>query len=116
MSYHDIRISGDIAEALEAWVVREYGNMVDIEVGGINEDEFAAVGYAAVELEGAVEAVVLLVQHDPDPEGGADRYRVKDMSETERPVVDFCPESILDHLTLTEDHLANHWREHAGSG
>lgn len=109
MSYQDIRIAGDISEALEAWVVRQYGNMVDLEVGGINEGEFAAVGYAAVDNEGAVEAVVLLIQHDP--EGGADRYRVKDMAESEGPVVDFCPQRILDQLTPTEDHLANHWRE-----
>jgi hypothetical protein len=34
MSYQDIRIAGDITEALEAWVVRLYGNMVDLEVGG----------------------------------------------------------------------------------
>ncbi len=109
MSYHDIKISGDIVEALEAWVVREYGNMVDIEVGGINEDEFAAVGYAAVANEGSVEAIILLIQHDP--EGGPDHYRLKDMVESEGPIVDFCPERILDQLTPTEDHMANHWRE-----
>ncbi|MGM4905901.1 hypothetical protein AB8B21_07530 [Tardiphaga sp. 866_E4_N2_1] len=109
MSYQDIRIAGDIAEALEAWVVRGYGNVVDLEVGGINEGDFAAVGYAAVANEGAVEAVVLLIRHDP--EGGPDRYRVKDVAESEGPVVDFCPERILDQLTPTEDHLANHWRE-----
>lgn len=109
MSYQDIMISGDITEALEAWVVGEYGKMIDLEVGGINEGEFAAVGYAAVDNEGAVEAIVLLIQHDP--EGGPDRYRVKDMAESEGPVADFCPERILDQLTPTEDHLANHWRE-----
>jgi hypothetical protein len=53
-----------------------------------------------------VEAVVLLIQHDP--EGRADSYRVRDMLKTEGPVVDFCPERILDQLTSTEDHLANH--------
>jgi hypothetical protein len=109
MSYQDIRIAGDITEALEAWVVRQYGNTVDLEVAGINEGDYAAVGYAAVANEGAVEAVVLLIQHDP--EGRADCYRVKDMAESEGPIVDFCPERILDQLTPTEDHLANHWRE-----
>lgn len=51
-SYQDIRIIGDIAEALKAWLVRQYGNMVDLEVGGINEGYYAAVGYAAVANEG----------------------------------------------------------------
>jgi hypothetical protein len=73
MSYEDIRIAGDLTEALEAWLVRRYGNVVDIEVGGINEGEYAAVAYAAIEAHeaGAVEAVVLLLKHDP--EGGAER-------------------------------------------
>jgi hypothetical protein len=42
---------------------------------------------------------------------GNNVYRLKDMSEEEGPVLDFCPERILDQLTPTEDHLANHWRE-----
>lgn len=109
MSYEDIRIEGNLTEALEAWVAQRYGHVVDLEVGGINEGEFAAVGYAAVDNAGAVEAVVLLIQHDP--EGGAESYRVKDIGEIEGPVVDYCPERILDQLSPTQDHLASHWRD-----
>jgi hypothetical protein len=85
--------------------------VVDLEVGGINEGDYAAVGYAAVENAdtGTVEAIVLLLQHDQ--ENGADSYRLKDMAETEGPMVNFCPERILDQLSPTEDHLATHWRE-----
>ncbi|WP_445487880.1 hypothetical protein [Rhodopseudomonas sp. RCAM05734] len=113
MSYEDIRISGDLAEALEAWVVQRYGKVVDIEVGGVNEGEYAAVAYAAVEDaqagEGTVEGVVLLLKHDP--EGGSDSYLINDMGENEGPVVDFCPIRILDQLSPTEDQLAIHWRD-----
>lgn len=111
MSYQDITIKGSLAEAMERWVAERHGRVVDIELGGINEDNYAAVGYAAVENAetGAVDAVVLLLQHDS--EAGPDQYRIKDMAEIEGPVVDFCPERILDQLTPTEDHLANHWRE-----
>ena len=74
---------------------------------------YAAVAYAAVEdahaVEGTVEGVVLLLKHDP--EGGADRYLINDMGENEGPVVDYCPDRILDQLSLTEDHLASHWRD-----
>lgn len=52
---------------MEAWVARRYGRVVDIEMSGTNEGNYAAVGYAAVENAeaGTVEAVVLMVQHDP---------------------------------------------------
>lgn len=111
MSYEDIRIKGSLTEAMEAWVVRRYGKVVDIEMSGINEGDFAAVGYAAVENAetGTVEAVVLMLQHDP--ESGPDCYRLKDMAEEEGPVLDFCPERILDQLSTTDDVLASHWRE-----
>ncbi|MGM4886024.1 hypothetical protein AB8A20_11660 [Tardiphaga sp. 604_B6_N1_1] len=111
MSYEDIRIEGSLTEAMEAWVARRYGKVVDIEMTGINEGDFAAVGYAAVENAeaGTVEAVVLMLQHDP--EAGPDRYRLKDMAEEEGPVLDFCPERILDLLSPTDDVLASHWRE-----
>lgn len=111
MSYEDIRIEGSLTEAMEAWVVRRYGRVVDIEMGGINEGEFAAVGYAAVENveAGTVDAVVLMLQHDP--EAGPNRYRLKDMAENEGPVLDFCSERILNQLSPTEDVLAAHWRE-----
>ncbi|MDB5616477.1 hypothetical protein [Tardiphaga sp.] len=80
-------------------------------MGGINEGEYAAVADAAVETAEvrAVEGVVLLLKHDP--EGGADRYLVKGMEESEGQVVDFCPDKILDQLLPTEDHLATHWRD-----
>lgn len=39
------------------------------------------------------------------------RYRLKDMAEEEGPVLDFCPERILDKLSPTDDVLASHWRE-----
>lgn len=111
MSYEDIRIEGSLTEAMEVWVARRYGKVVDIEMSGINEGNYAAVGYAAVEnLEaGTVEAVVLMLQHDP--EAGPDSYRLKDMVEEEGPVLDFCPERILDQLSPTDDVLASHWRE-----
>jgi len=111
MSYKEIRIEGSLTEAMEAWVSRRYGRIVDIEMGGINEGDFAAVGYAAVENveAGTVEALVLLLQHDP--EAGPDRYRLKDMAEDEGPVLDFCPQRILDQLSPTDDVLASHWRE-----
>ncbi|MGM4922578.1 hypothetical protein AB8A31_06705 [Tardiphaga sp. 804_B3_N1_9] len=111
MSYEDIRIEGSLTEAMKAWAARRYGRVVDIEMTGINEGDFAAVGYAAVEnaAAGTVEAVVLMLQHDP--EAGPDRYRVKDMAEEEGPVLDFCPERILDRLSPTDDVLASHWRE-----
>jgi hypothetical protein len=111
MSYEDIRIEGSLTEAMKAWAARRYGRVVDIEMTGINEGDFAAVGYAAVENAeaGTVEAVVLMLQHDP--EAGPDRYRVKDMAEEEGPVLDFCPERILDRLSPTDDVLASHWRE-----
>lgn len=111
MSYEDIRIAGNLTEGLEVWLVRRYGDVVDLEVGVINEGDYAAVGYAAVDTPeaGAVEAVVILLKHDPD--SGADRYLIKDMAESEGPIVDFCPERILDQLKPTEDHLANHWRK-----
>lgn len=111
MSYEDIRIEGSLTEAMEAWVARRYGRVVDIEMTGINEGDFAAVGYAAVENAevGTVEAVVLMLQHDP--EAGPDRYRLKDMAEEEGPVLDLCPERILDLLSPTDDVLASHWRE-----
>jgi hypothetical protein len=111
MGYEDIKVAGDLTKALEAWLVRRYGNVVDLEVGGISEGEFAAVGYAAVEnaVAGTIEAVVLLLQHDQ--ENGADSYRLKDMTEDEGPMVDYCPERILDQLSPTNDVLAAHWRE-----
>jgi hypothetical protein len=68
--------------------------------------------YAAVEVAeteaGAVEGVVLLLKHDP--EGGADCYLVTDIAENEGPVVDYCPDRILDQFSPTEDHLAS-WRD-----
>lgn len=111
MSYEDIRIEGSLTEAMEAWVALRYGRVVDIQIGGINEGEFAAVGYAAVENTeaGTVDAMVLMLQHDP--EAGPDRYRLKDISENEGPVLDFCPAQILDQLSPTEDVLAAHWRQ-----
>jgi hypothetical protein len=111
MSYQDITIKGPLAEEVERWIGERYGRLVDIEVGGITEGNYAAVGYAAVENSetGAVDAVVLLLQHDP--EAGSDRYRIKDMAEIEGPMVDYCPERILDQLTPTEDVLAAHWRD-----
>ena len=111
MGYEDIRIEGSLTEAMEAWVARRYGKVVDIEMTGINEGDFAAVGYAAVENAEAetVEAVVLMLQHDP--EGGPNRYRLKDLAEEEGPVLDFCPERILDKLSPTDGVLALHWRE-----
>ncbi|MGM4927679.1 hypothetical protein [Tardiphaga sp. 619_E2_N8_5] len=111
MSYEDIRIEGSLTEAMEVWAARRYGKVVDIEMSGINEGNYAAVGYAAVENAeaGTVEAVVLMLQHDP--EAGPDRYRLKDMAEEEGPVLDFCPERILDLLSPTDDVLASHWRE-----
>lgn len=111
MSYEDIRIEGSLTDAMQAWVSRRYGKVVDIEMTGINEGDFAAVGYAAVENAeaGIVEAVVLMLQHDPKT--GPDCYRLKDMAEEEGPVLDFCPERILDQLTPTDDVLASHWRE-----
>jgi hypothetical protein len=113
MSYEDIRIAGDLTEALEAWLVQRYGKVVDIDVGGVNEGEYAAVAYAAVEDaqagEGTVEGIVLLLKHDL--EGGADRYLINDVGENEGPVVDYCPDRILDQLSPTENHLAMHWRD-----
>jgi hypothetical protein len=111
MSYEDFRIEGSLTEAMEAWVARRYGRVVDIEMGGINEGDFAAVGYAAVENaeRGTVDAVVLMLQHDP--EASPDRYRLKDMTEDEGPVLDFCSERILSQLSPTDDVLAAHWRE-----
>ena len=111
MSYQDIKIEGSLTETMEAWVARRYGKVVDIEIGGINEGNFAAVGYAAVENAeaGTVEAVVLMLQHDP--EAGLDCYRLKDMAEEEGPVLDLCPKRILDKLSPTDDVLASHWRE-----
>ncbi|OYU90488.1 MAG: hypothetical protein CFE29_06395 [Bradyrhizobiaceae bacterium PARB1] len=111
MSCEGIRIEGSLTEAMEAWVARRYGRVVDIEMSGTNEGNYAAVGYAAVENAeaGTVEAVVLMVQHDP--KAGADSYRLKDMAEEEGPVLDFCPERILDLLSPTDDVLALHWRE-----
>jgi hypothetical protein len=111
MSYEDIRIEGSLTEAMEAWVALRYGRVVDIQIGGINEGDFAAVGYAAVENTeaGTVDAMVLMLQHDP--EAGPDRYRLKDISENEGPVLDFCPAQILDQLSPTEDVLAAHWRQ-----
>ncbi|MEH2469238.1 GAF domain-containing protein [Nitrobacteraceae bacterium AZCC 2161] len=77
------------------------GKVVDFEVYGLDEDDYAAVAYAAVEDTeagaGAVEAVVLLLRYDP--EGGADCYLVNDMAENEGPVVDYCPVRILDQLS-----------------
>jgi hypothetical protein len=108
MSYEDIRIAGDLTEALEAWLVQRYGKVIDIEVGGVNEGEYAAVEGAHTG-EGVVEGVVLLLKHDP--KGGADRYLINDMGENEGPVVDDCPDRILDQLSPTEDHFATHWRE-----
>ena len=73
MSFEDIRIAGDLTEALQAWLARRYGNVVDIEVRGVHEGEYAAVAYAAVESpgpSGPVRAVVLMLKHDP--EGNAD--------------------------------------------
>lgn len=111
MGYEDIKVAGDLTKALEAWLLRRYGNVIDLEVGGISEGEFAAVGYAAVENAeaGTIEAVVLLLQHDQ--QNGADSYRLKDMTEDEGPMVDCCPERILDQLSPTNDVLAAHWRE-----
>jgi hypothetical protein len=111
MSYEEIKIEGSLTEAMDAWVARRYGKVVDIEMSGINKGNYAAIGYAAVENAeaGTVEAVVLLLQHDP--EAGPFCYRMKDQAEEEGPVLDFCPERILDQLTPTDDVLASHWRE-----
>ena len=98
MSYEDIRIEGSLTEAMEAWVGSRYGKVVDIELGGINEINFAAVGYAAVENAetGTVDAVILLLQHDP--KAGSDQYRIKDMAEIEGPMVDCCPRESSTNL------------------
>lgn len=112
MSYEDIRIAGDLTQTLEAWLARRYGNVVGIEVRGIYEGEYAAVAYAAVASagpSGLVRAVVLMLKHDP--ERGADGYRIKDIDEDEGPVVDFCPDRILDLLSPTENPFATHWRD-----
>jgi hypothetical protein len=111
MGYEDIRIEGSLTDTVEAWVARRYGKVVDIEMTGTNEGNYAAVGYAAFENADArtVEAVVLMLQHDP--EAGPESYRLKAMVEEEGPVLDFCPERILDLLSPTEDVLASHWRE-----
>lgn len=98
-------------EALEAWLARRYGNVVDIEVRGVHEGEYAAVTYAAVQSpvpSGPVGAVVLMLKHDP--EGGPDGYRIKEMTEDEGSVVDLCPVRILDQLSPTENRFAEHWR------
>lgn len=63
MSYENLRIEGSLTEAMEAWVGSRYGKVVDIELGGINENNFAAVGYAAVENAetGTVDAAVSML-------------------------------------------------------
>jgi hypothetical protein len=93
---------------MDAWVARRYGKVVDIETTWINEENDAAIGYAAVETAeaGTVEAVVLLLQHDS--EAGPDCYPLKDMTEEEGSVLDFRPERILDQLTPIDDVPASH--------
>jgi hypothetical protein len=84
MSYEDIRIEGSLTDAMEAWVARPYGTVVDIEITGINEGNYAAVGYAAVENTeaGTVEAVVLLLQHDPEVGPDSHHSRCEEASRT----------------------------------
>lgn len=53
-----------------------------------------------------MEAVVLLLQQDS--EAGPDCYPLKDMTEEEGSVLDFCPGRIHDQLTPIEDVLASH--------
>lgn len=113
MAYQDIQISGDITDALE-WVVGQlYGTVVDIEVYGVDVEEYAAVAFAAVEVAGQgrvdVEGVVVLLKHDP--RHGPNRYKFRDISECAGPYASFCPARILDLLSATDNELALSWRQ-----
>lgn len=114
MGYQSIEISGDIAECLTkelAWLYR--GRVADIEVYGVDEDDYAAVAFAAVEMnvrgQAVVEGVVCLLKHNREP--GEAQFLYKDIHEHAGPHASFCPERILDQLTPTDNDLALAWRE-----
>lgn len=114
MGYQDIRISGDVTEAMKSLLTRMYGKVVDIEVYASTEDErYAAVAFAAVEAvergRTMVEGVVLLLKHDL--KRGKDQYQIKDLPESMGPAASFCPERILERLSPTENEYALEWRE-----
>jgi hypothetical protein len=111
MAYQDIRIDGDIDEALSAWLNEKYGPVIDIEVDGMNEDTYAAVAYAAVHCRDRdkIQAVVMILRHVSD--AGPYDYRLGEMLEIDGPVLDYCPVRILDQLSPTDDAVATHWRD-----
>lgn len=113
MAYQDIQISGDITDALE-WVVGQlYGKVIDIEVYGVDVEDYAAIAFAAVEVAGQdkadIEGVVVLLKHDP--EHGPIRYKFKDIPECAGPHASFCPARILDLLSPTDSEMALSWRQ-----
>lgn len=113
MAYQDIEIRGDITDALE-WVVGQlYGKVMDIEVYGVDVEDYAAVAFAAVEVAGQgkvdVEGVVVLLKHDPAH--GPIRYKFKDIPECAGPHASFCPSRILDLLSPTDSEMALSWRQ-----
>lgn len=113
MAYQDIEIRGEITDALE-WVVGQlYGKVVDIEVYGVDVEDYAAVAFAAVEVAGQgkvdVEGVVVLLKHDPAH--GPIRYKFKDIPECAGPHASFCPSRILGLLSPTDSEMALSWRQ-----
>lgn len=89
--YEEIRIVGnrlsDLSEAIESWVVREYGGLWDLHVNWIRNAEVDAAGYATVEdpVTSEVGAIALLVERAPGRR--ADRYRVTAIGEKQAPEV-----------------------------
>lgn len=114
MGYQNIEISGDIAECLTKELTWWYrGRVNDIEVYGVDEDDFAAVAFAAVEMnvegQAVVEGVVCLLRHNR--ELGETQFLYKDIHENAGPYASFCPRRILDQLTPTDNDLALAWRD-----
>ena len=114
MPYQDIKISGDVAEAMTTLLSRMHYKVIDIEVFNDTADRgYAAVGFAAAEVvngdQTRIEGVVLLLK--PDRERGNGHYLIKDLPEGMGPTATFCPERILDLLSPTDNEFALGWRE-----
>lgn len=114
MPYQDIKITGDVTDAMTSLLSRMHYRVIDIEVFNDTADgRYAAVGFAAAEVADGdskrVEGVVVLLKHDH--ERGKDQYQIKDLPESMGPTATYCPERILDLLSPTDNLYALEWRE-----
>ena len=102
-----LEITGDVGEAIKAYLDDELGDEVlDFQAYSNDRGEHSV----AIALQGgdAVYGGVLLVM--PKPASGEHMYELSGIDESEGPISDFCPQRILDLLSPTKSEEANYWR------